>query len=770
MINKLILRSNVSPYNDITKGSVLSSSELDNNQIFLKGEIIYTAQTIGNTINFNKINGDSISVIIPTLSGNSGTIIDTYVAGGTYSNGSTIFTNNTGGTFSVTGYFTGTTTIDNYWTSGSTGVYNIKANNDGGGDATGNYSVAIGYATLASGENSHAEGSGTLANGDTSHAEGFLTIASGGFSHAEGYQTTASGYISKSQGIYTIASGINSFAGGISSVASGDTSFVYGTGSQANGLNTVVFGENVIGNDDNTVYVPKLNIGIINTGTSVTTLGVDASGNVITTNSVSITGTTNFISKFNSLGNGIENSQIYDDGTNIGVNTNTSDTLFTIKGKTNDSNEGTLHLINSDLTRSLYFDNDGFLNLQGVLKLSYASSNFPFLAYFESQFGNSILNIDGTGFGVISLGTISDGVPLELNGSYVQKDNGSILNQFTSSGFNSFGGMAKAGVKLYVKSTSGTGFRYDSASQNNVFYTDNNGVVSALNGYSIQGSKFLGHGNDLNEYSSVIIGYTNSQNNSTNTNSVFVGRFAGSSLNNTAGNIYMGYSSGIYSTTGNYNVALNGGVYNNGDYNILINNSRTTTGSANVYLGGNPFLGDNGNGNNNICIGSQTGGFVGNGINNSICFNSVSYESNSLNIGTSQSNDSSFAHISKVWVGQGKYGSSNTPNSTVSCEISNTIAGVGLLNWDISQSKLIFNGARGNGNTDGANLEFNVSPKGLSGTQTNPLVRVLTLNGDGTINMPNLQVGNTGLATGKLYKDTVSNIQANNDYIIAMKA
>lgn len=43
MNNKLILRTLNSPYNDTTKGSVLSHDDVDNNFIFLKGEVIYTA-------------------------------------------------------------------------------------------------------------------------------------------------------------------------------------------------------------------------------------------------------------------------------------------------------------------------------------------------------------------------------------------------------------------------------------------------------------------------------------------------------------------------------------------------------------------------------------------------------------------------------------------------------------------------------------------------------------------------------------------------------
>jgi hypothetical protein len=96
---QLILRTKTSPFGDITKGSVLSVEELDENQIKLKGELIYTATSQNNNISLKKINGEDISL---ELSG----ITDTFLTGGTYSAGTAVFTNNTGGTFSVSGFST----------------------------------------------------------------------------------------------------------------------------------------------------------------------------------------------------------------------------------------------------------------------------------------------------------------------------------------------------------------------------------------------------------------------------------------------------------------------------------------------------------------------------------------------------------------------------------------------------------------------------------------------------------------------------------------
>lgn len=61
-------------------------------------------------------------------------------------------------------------------------------------EATGHYSHAEGYNTMASGSYSHAEGRNTCAIGSYSHAEGYGAVASGVYSHAAGVETTANDY------------------------------------------------------------------------------------------------------------------------------------------------------------------------------------------------------------------------------------------------------------------------------------------------------------------------------------------------------------------------------------------------------------------------------------------------------------------------------------------------------------------------------------------------------------------------------------------------
>lgn len=154
-----------------------------------------------NTMTGLTINGDIVITGQTTSGSISATTyynlpLDVYTTGGTYDNGTIIFTNNSGGTYSVTGLVTG----DTYWTSGSTGNFSIKAKNDSGLDATGDYAVAEGYGTIASGYGSHAEGIYTQAIGNGSHSEGGyydgIDYISGGTaighgSHAEGRRTIA---------------------------------------------------------------------------------------------------------------------------------------------------------------------------------------------------------------------------------------------------------------------------------------------------------------------------------------------------------------------------------------------------------------------------------------------------------------------------------------------------------------------------------------------------------------------------------------------------
>ena len=213
----------------------------------------------------------------PATGGGGGT--DVFVTGGTYSTGTATFTNNTGGTFNVTGFSTGSSGGTSYWSAGTgtDAIVTINSMNQ----ASGSHSVSEGLATQAIGDYSHAEGQQAISSGYASHAEGYLTEANGFFTHAEGRQTYANGDLSHAQGVNTRANGQYSHAGGTGTTANGIASFIHGRDSVANGNYSIVLGRNITGNTADTTYVDTLNIKNVPAGTSVNNLGIDATGKVV---------------------------------------------------------------------------------------------------------------------------------------------------------------------------------------------------------------------------------------------------------------------------------------------------------------------------------------------------------------------------------------------------------------------------------------------------------------------------------------------------------
>jgi hypothetical protein len=175
----------------------------------------------------------------------------------------------------------------NYWVSGSTGNFSLKAINDSGLDATDDYAYAEGNATLASGPYSHAEGlqtqatawgahaqnRGTLASGVESHAEGRNTVASGNQSHAQGENTLSSGSFSHAEGQDTEASGNWSHAQGLSTTASGNYSHSAGRDTLASGNISFVQGFNSTASADNSAILGGTNNNILNSATNSIILG-----------------------------------------------------------------------------------------------------------------------------------------------------------------------------------------------------------------------------------------------------------------------------------------------------------------------------------------------------------------------------------------------------------------------------------------------------------------------------------------------------------------
>ena len=124
--NRLILRTLNSPWivptPDLTKGLVLTHSEVDNNFIYLKGENIYSVSSSPSTITLNKVNGSSLTI---SLSASTNT----------YTSGTTIVGN--------TIYFDRNDSLSAY-TADLTSVLSGVTLTDGNGTTASGNSVSLG--------------------------------------------------------------------------------------------------------------------------------------------------------------------------------------------------------------------------------------------------------------------------------------------------------------------------------------------------------------------------------------------------------------------------------------------------------------------------------------------------------------------------------------------------------------------------------------------------------------------------------------------------
>lgn len=117
------------------------------------------------------------------------------------------------------------------------------------GSTIGNWSVAEGGYTTASGYMSHAEGINTTASGVGAHAEGsngagspYGPIASGEGSHAEGNQTKATAQSAHSEGTLSEANGKASHAQNNSTIANGNAQTTLGKYNIADTTSAVIIG------------------------------------------------------------------------------------------------------------------------------------------------------------------------------------------------------------------------------------------------------------------------------------------------------------------------------------------------------------------------------------------------------------------------------------------------------------------------------------------------------------------------------------------------
>ena len=153
----------------------------------------------------------------------------------------------------------------------------------------GNYSVAEGNNTTASGFNSHSEGLFTGASGANSHSEGALTYAIGSHSHTEGSGTYARGDASHAEGNDTAANGNYSHAQNYGTVAAKTAQTVLGTYNEEDTSTTTTHPQ---GTNDFGTYAVIVGNG--SWGSRHNALTVDWLGNVVIAGSltqVPVTGT-----------------------------------------------------------------------------------------------------------------------------------------------------------------------------------------------------------------------------------------------------------------------------------------------------------------------------------------------------------------------------------------------------------------------------------------------------------------------------------------------
>lgn len=241
--------------------SGLYDALLDTNTYVTGGT--YTASA--GTITFTNSTGGTIDVT-------GFDVLDSMVTGGTYSNGTATFTNNDGGTFQVSGFYTG-------GTEGSSSSFILTGN--------GNTSLV----SLAT---------GTTYTMASTCEYGFIA---GGENHTMSSSTNRGAILGGNANVITGNAGENGIlAGGSNTIDTSTHSVILGGGgndieniSTYSGIiaghdntingkqrSVILGGSNITASANDTVFVPQLNIGMFTTGSSVSSLGIDANGFVVT--------------------------------------------------------------------------------------------------------------------------------------------------------------------------------------------------------------------------------------------------------------------------------------------------------------------------------------------------------------------------------------------------------------------------------------------------------------------------------------------------------
>jgi hypothetical protein len=173
-------------------------------------------------------NGLTANTISATTYLNLPVSSDVFVTGGTYSAGTSTFTNNTGGTFSVSGFVTGDTYVTGL--TFNTGNYNLTIGRNDGVSFTDSLAILASDLTVTGGTYDPNTGEATFTNntGGTFIVTGFLTgftdtyVTGGTYSNGTATFTNTSGGTFNVSGFYT---GDTTTITGATSVGTGVTIF-----------------------------------------------------------------------------------------------------------------------------------------------------------------------------------------------------------------------------------------------------------------------------------------------------------------------------------------------------------------------------------------------------------------------------------------------------------------------------------------------------------------------------------------------------------------
>ncbi|GAK57755.1 hypothetical protein U27_04722 [Candidatus Vecturithrix granuli] len=182
------------------------------------------------------------------------------MAKGTFNNGRTLTTTGAGERFfwyPRKGAFRIGHASSSEWNDANIGNYSIGMGYET--LANKNYAMAFGWSTEATGNNAVAMGADTVASGNYATAFGLYSYATGETATAMGYETSASGARSTAMGNFTIASGAVSTAMGWNTEASADYTTVIGKGDPLARLNNDVSNSFMVGFMNNqTDTIPEL--------------------------------------------------------------------------------------------------------------------------------------------------------------------------------------------------------------------------------------------------------------------------------------------------------------------------------------------------------------------------------------------------------------------------------------------------------------------------------------------------------------------------------